>query len=244
LSINKLQTTWLQSSVYKNWSLYHVPILSENWLHDLLDEELPIKNDDEDDSLLRYNDDGIVLIRSSDIGDLVAKLCKVDSLIGALSNKVSHSRSKQTWLNGQYLMNQNIDTPEPLAFIEQRKNGLTWSSWLICRYHPGTSCDDYFVHSASFTPAMVNSAAAIVALFIKMRDKQLSHGNLTSINVRIANGQPCLIGLDDMQHHKNVKKADAMWRKDIHLFMDSWRERYDIYKKFQQAFLKHNIKFT
>ena len=239
MSIN-VQTSWLQSTNYRNWSIYHAPILSENWLHHLLDEELPIK-DDEDDDLLNYSEECIVLRRASDIGDLVAKLFKIDTLTDALGNSISRSRGKQSWLNGQYLKNQNIDTPEPLAYVEQHKNGLVWRSWLICRYHPGTSCDDYFVHSSSFTPAMANSAASIVSLFIKMREKQLSHGNLTSDNIRISHEQPCLIDLGGLRHHKNLKKAEKMWHEDIHSFMESWRERYDIYKKFQLAFSKHNI---
>ena len=236
-----VQISWLQSNRYNDWLIYHAPILSEDWLHRLLDEELPIKDDDDDANLLKFSDGCIVLRRSSDIGDLVAKLFKVDTFTGAVGNRLSQSKGRRSWQNGQYLMNQNIETPEPLAFIEQKKNGLIWRSWLIYRFHQGTSCDEYFVRSPTFTPAMANSAAAIVALFIELRNKQLSHGNLTSNNIRIAHGQPCLIDLDDLQHHKNPKKANKLWQADIHLFMESWRERYDIYKKFQQAFSKHHI---
>jgi len=32
-----------------------------------------------------------------------------------------------------------------------------------------------------------------------------------------------------------------MWHRDIQRFMDSWRERYDIYKQFKQVFSKQGI---
>jgi len=37
------------------------------------------------------------------------------------------------------------------------------------------------------------------------------------------------------------KKAEQLWRLDIKSFMNSWKERYDIYKQFRLAFSKHGI---
>jgi len=185
-----------QSIQYNDWHIIHSPVLSLDWLYELLELELPTTKD-ADNSVLKLEDDS--------------------------------------------LLDQGLNTPEPLAFIEEQKVGLKWRAWYICRFDESATCDEYYLHADSLTPAMVNNASAIVDMFIKLRECRLSHGDFKASNLLMSAEMPSLIDLDSIKLNSNERSAERMWRRDINRFMDNWHERYDIYTQFKLAFSKHGI---
>jgi len=224
----------------QHWHIVYTPALSLDWLQALLDFDHSLLNKD-DESVLKLSKQKLILHRQSDTGELAASLYRNFSTKKVLYHSMKQSPGYQSWKYAHYLLNHGFLITEPLAYMELRKMGLCKQSWYICRFNEGGSCDDYFVHSHTFTPSMINTAFAIVKLFIQLRECQLSHGNFKATNIRIIENKPSLINFDSMKYHKQKATAEKYWRLDIEQFMDNWRERYDIYKQFKQAFSKHGI---
>ncbi len=228
---------------HQDWHIVHAPSLSLRWLGELLEFNLPINKDD-DERVISLETSSLILKLDSDIGPIAAKYYREKNVETIMRNTFLNTRAQHCWGYAHFLLNQGLNTPEPLAFIEERKMGLRWRSWYISRFDESTTCDEYYLNAKSITPAMSNNATAIVDLFIQMRKCQLSHGDFKATNILMTDDLPSLIDLDSMKYHTNKNSAERMWRQDIHRFMDNWRERYDIYKKFKQAFLKRGIEVS
>lgn len=224
---------------YQNWHIVHTPTLSLNWLQELLELSLPSKKDDE--RVRKLESSGLILKLDSDIGYLAAKHYRKLTIKRILRNSIEHTRAHRSWCYAHYLIDQGLNTPEPLAFIEERRMGLRWRSWYISRFEESIRCDNYYSNSQPITPAMENNANAIVNMFIHLRECQLSHGDFKASNLLMPANNPSMIDLDSMKYHSNEKTAERMWRRDIFRFMDNWRGRLDIYKLFKLAFLKRGI---
>lgn len=229
-----------QSIQYNDWHIIHSPVLSLDWLYELLELELPTTKD-ADNSVLKLEDDSLILKLESDIGFVAAKHYRKRSIKRVLRNTFGQSRAHRSWQYANYLLDQGLNTPEPLAFIEEQKVGLKWRAWYICRFDESATCDEYYLHADSLTPAMVNNASAIVDMFIKLRECRLSHGDFKASNLLMSAEMPSLIDLDSIKLNSNERSAERMWRRDINRFMDNWHERYDIYTQFKLAFSKHGI---
>jgi hypothetical protein len=229
-----------QSSKKGNWRITHSPILSLDWLHSLLEMDLSeIKEDD--DNVLKLSEFSLVLSIESDIGLLVAKFYKKPPFTQMLKQALEQNPARRSWQFAQHLRKLDIATTEPLAYLVERKVGLSHRAWKINRYQDGKTCADYFLHSPNFTAAMRNSTSAIVELLVNLKEHHLCHGELTASNIIITDNDPVLIDLDSMTYHSDKRKVEQHWQRDITRFMNSWKERYDIYKQFRLAFTKHGI---
>ena len=229
-----------QYNQYHDWNIVHSPSLSLDWLRALLEIELPLKKSS-NPAVLKLDESSLVLKLESDIGTLAVKHYHKYTLAKAISNTLGETLAKRSWRYAHHLLDQGFSTPEPLAYIEERRQGLYWRSWYINRFDESLNCDNYFLHSKVITPAMVNAVSEIVELFIRLRVCQLSHGDFKANNLLMSEPQPTIIDLDSMNFHASEKKAERMWHRDIQRFMESWRERYDIYKQFKQVFSKQGI---
>jgi hypothetical protein len=230
----------VQSIKIGDWFAEYSPALSVKWLQDLLGVELSFI-DKNDPCMLNINDQALVLKFDSDLGPLTAKYRSNGSVNEMLLSTLGQLSAKRNWQYAHYLLEHHIATPEPLAYIQLKKMGLNYQSWYICRYQEGLSCEEYFLHSASFTPSMRNTVSAIVEIFMALRKCQLSHGKFQASNILILQNQPCLIDLDSMSYHRNKSIAEKKWRKDLYTFMENWWERHDIDKQFRLAFAKQGI---
>ncbi|PCJ48732.1 MAG: hypothetical protein COA74_08475 [Gammaproteobacteria bacterium] len=230
----------VQTARFDDWSVEHSPALSTKWLQDLIEFDWSLI-DKKDPNVLNINDSSLVVKIESDLGYLAAKLSSNDTLKEMVLNTFSQKSAKRNWQYAHFLVNHQISTPEPLAFLQRKKLGLNYQSWYICRFEEGLTCEDYFLNATSFTPAMKNIISSIVELFRAMKECQVSHGNLNASNLIISQDGPCLIDLDSMSYCSNKKKAEQKWREDLLSFMDNWWQRHDIDKQFRLAFLKQGI---
>jgi len=221
---------------HNDWRIIHSPKLAVDWLHRLLTFEVPLTREENSD-VIKSDNSSVIIKLESDIGYLAAKYYHKPNVTRVLNN----SLACVSWYFAHRLRINGIQTPTPLALMEERKMGLYFRSWYICEFDDSINCKNYFIHTTAITPAMANVASAIVDMFVSLRECHLSHGNIKASNILISDGRPCLIGLDFMSFHPKKKKADLMWHRDIKQFMASWDERYDIYKHFKQAFLKRKI---
>lgn len=229
-----------QQSQYKNWRIVYSPRISQDWLHQLLEQPIPTNKKD-DENILKLTTDQLQIKLGSDNGQLLANLYKASSMTKSLKQSFGRSPAHRGWFYGHQVLKSGLQTPEPLAYMEHKSVGLTDKSWLICCFEEGLSGWDYFTASRELTPAMANTVSRIVELLLQLKDKHLVHGCLTAESLLISESQLNLVNIEEMTQPKDPQKVELLWKKDIKNFMSSWHERYDIYKKFEQAFLKRNV---
>jgi hypothetical protein len=92
---------------------------------DALRKEGQILNDDRDDLVcrLKWNNK-----------DVAVKNYKHKGVIFALLDTIGKSHAKRDWLNGNRLVMLNMPVPKTLAFIERRRAGLVWESYVVSEY--------------------------------------------------------------------------------------------------------------
>lgn len=232
----------IQTTHFDDWSVEHSPALSTKWLQDLVEFDWSLI-DKEDPNVLNIHDASLVVKIDSDLGYLAGKFHSNETLKEMLFNTYNQKSAKRNWQYAHFLLNHQIITPEPLAFLQWKKFSLNYQSWYICRFEEGLTCEEYFLNATSFTPSMKNTISSIVELFIAMGECQVSHGNFKASNLIISQDGPCLIDLDTMSYCSNKKKAEQKWREDLVNFMHNWWQRHDIEKQFRLAFLKQGIEF-
>ena len=229
-----------QSCQYDDWRIVHSPALSSNWLVDLLKLDLPVAKDSSD-TVIKLEENSLILKLDSDLGTLIAKHYRKSTIKRLIRNTFEQTRAYRSWTYAHFMKEHGIETPEPLAYIEEKRMGVIRKAWYVSRFDESVTCDNYFLHTESITPAMANMVMAIVDMFFRLRECQLSHGDFKASNLLLSEKAPSLIDLDSMKFHTNDKTAERMWRRDIKRFMDNWHERFDIYNKFKQAFEKRGI---
>ena len=144
------------------------------------------------------------------------------------------SRARKAWLNGHRLRQSGIDTPRPLALIEERWGPLCDRSWLVTEYVEGENILELMARCKEEPPAAAGEA--LTALFEALRRERISHGDMKGTNLIWRNGKFWLIDLDAMKVHKNGFTFEKAWKKDKERFLRNWNE-IDILKR------KNNFKF-
>jgi len=221
---------------------YHIsfhPILSLDGLVELTNSILP--NDPKDKAVLQLSADQLTFQHISDAGNLCVSVYHDHSFSGFVRNIIHSSAAKSSWLAANYLLENNFNTPEPLAYVEKYRYGMVSQSWYICRFEQGVAADEYFIGAQTYTPAMANTVSRIVDFIMDLKLTGISHGKLTASNLLLFENEIKVIDLSMMRFNLSNKLSENLWNKDVEHFMESWRERYDIYKYFHQAFVQRGV---
>jgi len=235
----KFQQSNVHFHASDQFQIYYYPILNIDWLIAQTQQELPISAKDE--MVLHFSNQKVTYWELSDAGRVCVNVYHKPTAFELFKNSMSDSFAKSSWLAASYLTENNILTPEPLAYIEKKQYGLVSQSWYLCRYEEQTTVNDYFIQAQSYTPAMSNTVSKVVDFILNLKSCGISHGRLSANNLLLAENDIKVVELSHMQFHLSDKKLSTLWNLDVEYFMESWRERYDIYKHFQQAFLQRGI---
>lgn len=147
--------------------------------------------------------------------DIVVKRYNHKGFIHSLRHTIKKSRARQGWLHAHRLRMLQIPTPKPLAYIEHRKAGLIWQSYLVTEYVEGRRLYD-FLHDNKTSEeerSMVNQQ--IVKLLERLGKYRITHGDLKHSNILIADNGPVITDLDAMKVHKWNWLYKAKRTKDV-----------------------------
>ena len=158
-----------------------------------------------DVSSSRWADKDIVIKRYNHIG-----------FIHSLRHTLKRSRACRCWLHGHRLEMLDIDTPKPLAYIEQRKRLLVWKSYLITEYTCGTNLKEFLKDNSNNNEERTRVTHNVLATLEKLWNYRITHGDLKHTNILIADNNPVLTDLDAMKIHmwnflyKKFQKKDLL----------------------------------
>lgn len=134
--------------------------------------------------------------------DVVVKRYNNKGFIHSLRHTIKKSRARRGWLHGHRLGMLNIATPEPLAYIEQRKGFLIWKSYLVTKYVKGKRLYDYLRDDNVTQEQRSTTTQQVKNLLNKLAKYRVTHGDLKHSNILVTKNGPVLIDLDSMKVHK------------------------------------------
>lgn len=143
------------------------------------------------------------------------------------------SRASCSWRNAHRLHALHIETPLPIALVEQRFGPIRRKAWLFMSYIDGTSAHDFF-RDGSHAGQRHIAASQFALLFSKMVQARLSHGDMKATNFIFSDDELFVIDLDSMQQHNSDASFVAAFRVDMRRFMQNWSELPDVAALFDE----------
>ncbi len=156
--------------------------------------------------------------------DLVIKRYNIKNTLHRVRRAFQPSRAAVSWANAQRLTHCGIETPEAIAILEERTGPLRGRAYIINRYMPGVSAEQFFADNA---PNSKNSKLLIPQfdeIFRAMANIRVSHGDLKASNFIISDQRVVLIDLDSMRQHHQQRKFQAAFNKDMARFQRNWNQ--------------------
>jgi tRNA A-37 threonylcarbamoyl transferase component Bud32 len=142
--------------------------------------------------------------------DAAVKRYNYKGLLHTLRVTIKGSRARKCWLEGHRLEQLGIACAVPLAFVERRKGGLVWQSYLASEFLEGP-----LLYEAADRSAAIRKAEQLME---QMGQFRLTHRDMKPANLLFHNGRATLIDLDALCRHRAGFYFRYRQRKMITLF--------------------------
>lgn len=147
--------------------------------------------------------------------DVVVKRYNHKGFVHSLRHTIKRSRARRGWLHGHRLGMLNIPTPKPLAYIEQRRGPIVWTSCLATEYIEGKNLYNFLADDSVTEQQRSRAVKQIEELLDKLGKHRIAHGDLKHSNILITANGPTLTDLDAMKVHKWNLAYRIRQRKDL-----------------------------
>lgn len=131
------------------------------------------------------------------------------------------SRGWQSWHNAHYLLFNGLQTPQPIALLEERWGPLRGRAFFLCDYVAGEdlktaleTCDQ------QRRSDLLRDFASIVRAYYLAG---ISHGDMKADNFIVTAGGVTIIDLDPMQHHHQQAALQRALRRDVARFLNNFK---------------------
>lgn len=149
--------------------------------------------------------------------EVVIKRYNLKTRWHALRRMFTRSRASRSWENAHRLRAYHIDTPAPLAMIEERRFGLRRRAWLVTARAKGIGANRYVPgHTDENT---VKRLASVVRAFA---ENNLVHGDMKATNFMMTEETVEVIDLDSMFRPLTAPVLRARLAKDHRRFLHNW----------------------
>ena len=112
----------------------------------------------------------------------------------------------------------NIDTPKPVAFVEQHKWWVVWKSYLVTEFVPGQNLYVFLRDNSITEEKQSNVTRQVKEMLDKLNKHKISHGDLKHSNILITDAGPVLTDLDGAKVHKCNWIYSVRRQKDLRRF--------------------------
>lgn len=167
---------------------------------------------------------------------LLIKRYNIKNWKHGISRAFRSTRAAHSWTNAHRLSFYGINTPKPVALVENRWGPLRRKAYYISEYSPGCSSYDFFLDPAIDEKRKAILAKVVARLFKKLRNLRISHGDLKASNILITGEQAILIDLDAMKEYSLGCVFKKAWKRDLKRFFKNWIEDESIAVLFKQQF--------
>ena len=134
--------------------------------------------------------------------DIVVKRYNHKGLVHSLRHTMIGSRARRNWLYGHRLGILKIPTPKPLAFIEKKRVGLVWQSYIVTDYVDGQKLCDFLKNNQPEQQSFLFMKKRLETLMKKLSKYRITHGDLKHTNVLVSKDDVVLTDLDSLKFHR------------------------------------------
>lgn len=163
------------------------------------------------------------------------KRYNIKNNLHALKRAFQPSRAAISWANAHRLQLLGIATPKPTMLLETRQFGLRGKAYFLSELLNQPDAVQFFA-SEHDKLKRAEAVKNIVTLFYKLYLLQISHGDMKATNIKMQGTQPALIDLDSMQQHARYFTSSVAHLKDLHRFMQNWKDDASLYNAFVKTF--------
>lgn len=167
---------------------------------------------------------------------LLVKRYNMKNLSHRLKRFWRPSRAWHSWREGNRLELLGINTPQPLAIVENRWCWLRGRAWLVTEYCSGEDILSAFKPWLDSSPP-ATQLLALQRLFAALISARISHGDFKGTNV-LWDEARCswsLIDLDAMRQHSSQRRFVRSFACDRARFLRNWPEDSALYKVLDQC---------
>ncbi len=182
-------------------------------------------------SYLKENhSENIVLAQCGDKKVVIKRYTKLK-----LSKSGKSSQAWNSWQNAQQLIALGINTPKPVAIIEQGIGWLKNYSFYLTEYD---TSEDALSHYSTKTELSKEHLEEFKQLFTAMISSNISHSDLRADNILLTNDGLSLIDVDAIKFYSpsTIKshRFKKIFDKDLQNFMKNWPLNSTMYQQFMQ----------
>jgi len=173
-------------------------------------------------AILKAGNSAAVARIGIDDQDLVIKRYNIKTTAHALRRGLRPSRAMVSWKNAHRLRFLGIDTPRPLAAIEERWGILRRRAYFIMAHQPGQTIDAALRAGADNPRAVGHLLDQLEELIKRLAAARISHGDFKATNFLLSSGRLSLVDLDGLKAHKTVFAFNRAFRKDLSRLERNW----------------------
>jgi len=151
--------------------------------------------------------------------EIVIKRYNHKGWIHSLRHSLKGSRARHGWLAAHRLAMLGVATPLPLAYIEERKMGLLWRSYLVTEYVQGQPFYHLVQAGGSQSQQRQQFTQAVIKMLEKLARWRITHGDLKHSNLLVTENGPVLTDLDGVKKHWFDWTCRRRFDKDINRFL-------------------------
>ena len=166
---------------------------------------------------------------------VVVKRYNIKSFFHGVSRAFRQTRAAASWANAYRLNILGILTPKPIVLIEKRFFGLRGKAYFLSEFVDAPDVKSFFeqIKNKNTEAAAIKE---IAKLFYRLYLLKLSHGDLKYSNIKMLDGNPCLIDLDSLRQHQWGYFALKGHVQDLRRFMRNWQDQPTLYNTFIKEF--------
>jgi hypothetical protein len=210
--------------VERNWNvlrIYHHPYhpdLPELLASIFADPDTAIANAE----LIKDSDKTtLAKITQGDV-ELVIKRYNIISFWHAITRGLRVSRAHRCWVYAHLFKEIGLDTPEPIAMIEQRQGPIRRRAYYIMRYRSGLLGRTAMLEAnpqqlEQYLQALVNDLQ-------QLYKRMITHGDLKATNWLWHEKQWIWLDLDATRQHRYHRSFTIAWHRDIRRLLKNWHD--------------------
>ena len=154
--------------------------------------------------------------------ELIVKRYNIKNWRHGLNRAFRASRAAVSWRNAHRLRFYGVDSPKPVALVENRWGPLRRKAYFITESFEGMNCLQYFeTHDIDQDPVR-QTAKNIGAILKRLAACKISHGDMKGTNILVEDDKIVLVDLDAMREHWCEWFARRRVARDHRRFMRNW----------------------
>jgi len=176
-----------------------------------------------------------------DEGSFVWKRHNWGDLSRTLRKSLSQSVAKKCWVDGRFLCEAGVPTPQPRLYLERRFGPVNTCSYLLTDYVTGTSLYRFMRYQQPTKQVILHLARQAAAIWQQLDDLRIQHNDFQTENFLVdPQGKLWLIDLERLRRCRRTDQVRQRQIRDVHdlLHPRNWRANPEAAELFRREILQ------